>query len=66
MDFYTKVILTIIAAALSTMALQNVVATKADAQTFVGKVVLCDAGNPDRCLGITPDGKVPVIIYPEK
>jgi hypothetical protein len=29
-------------------------------------VILCDAGNIERCLGITPDGKLPVVVFPEK
>jgi hypothetical protein len=68
MDFYTKLILTVIAAALSTIALENIVASKADAQTqpVISKVILCDAGNIERCLGITPDGKLPVVVFPDK
>ena len=61
-DSYMKVVLSIIAAALVVISLQNLWSGGAQAQQSpaVSKVVICDAGNPNRCVGITQDGRLSV------
>lgn len=67
MDFYTKIVLTVIAGALSVIALQNFGAIPARAQApapGVSKVALCDITHASRCVGITDDGKLTVLSSP--
>jgi hypothetical protein len=53
-DFYTKFVLTVIALALSTIALQNSL-TPAYAQSGIQKVVICDAYSPAICASVDHD-----------
>lgn len=65
MDIYTKAVLTVIAVALTLIALQNVGA-RAQQSSGLTKVVICDADHTSRCVGITEDGKLPVATFPPK
>jgi hypothetical protein len=51
-DAYTKVVLTVIAAALSVIAIQNSVPI-ATAQSRVTKVTICDPKLPSYCADVT-------------
>jgi hypothetical protein len=65
MDLYTKIVLTVIAGALSVIALQELGAIPAQAQTpAVSKVVICDSGNPNRCVGVSDKGWLDVQTHP--
>lgn len=67
MDLYAKIVFTVIAAALSVIALQQIGAIPAQAQApSATKVVICDNDNANRCVGITTDGKLPVESFPPK
>jgi hypothetical protein len=59
-DLYTKIVLTVIAVALTVIAGQTLVglSTPALAQTPQGpmKVVICDSNNQNRCVGVSDKG----------
>jgi len=67
MDLYTKTVLTLIAAALSVIAWQNLAIppARADATPSLTRVVICDPGNPNRCVGITDKGWLDVAAHQE-
>lgn len=54
-DFYTKAVLTVIALALSVIALQHSIPS-AFAQSQPIKVLLCDSTNPNWCADIGKSG----------
>ena len=57
MDLYAKIVLTVIASALSVIAWKELAAGPAQAQTpTITKVVICDSSNPNRCVGISDKG----------
>jgi hypothetical protein len=60
MDFYSKVVFTVIAIALSIIAGQRILGsgtTQAQAQTpTIAHVAICDTDNPKRCVGISDKG----------
>jgi hypothetical protein len=65
MDLYTKIVLTVIAGALSVIAWRDLPAGPAQAQTpTVTHVVICDSGNTNRCAGISDRGQLDVLAYP--
>jgi hypothetical protein len=64
-DIYTKAVLTVIAVALTLIALQNVGA-HAQQSSGLTKVVICDSDHASRCVGITEDGKLPTVNFPPK
>jgi hypothetical protein len=65
MDFYTKAVLTVIAAALSVIAWQNLATApaRADAMPPLTRVAICDPGNSTRCVGITDKGWLDVMVH---
>jgi hypothetical protein len=64
MDFYTKIVLTVIAGALSVIAWRDLAAAPAEAQTpALTHVSICDSGNPNRCVGITDKGWLDVFAH---
>ena len=63
---YSKIVISVIAIALSVIALHQIVASPAQAQGAVAtKVLICDPSNVNRCVGLTEDGKLPVLSYPK-
>jgi hypothetical protein len=65
MDVYTKIVLTVIAVALTAIALENLMpSARAQAQApSLTRVAICDSGNPDRCTGITDKGWLDVVTH---
>ena len=51
-DLYTKVILTVIALALSAIAFQLTMPSAFAQNNGITKVAICDPKNPDKCAGI--------------
>jgi len=61
-DLYTKIVLTVIAVALSVIAAQNLRPTPVHAQTPpVTRVVICDPHNSERCVGVADKGWLDVL-----
>jgi hypothetical protein len=58
-DLYTKAVLTIIALALSAIALQHTIPS-AFAQSGVQKVIICDALTPSFCADVSTGGALKV------
>jgi hypothetical protein len=58
-DLYTKAVLTVIAIALSAIALQHSL-TPAYAQSSIQKVVICDGYLTNLCAGVTTTGALEV------
>jgi hypothetical protein len=56
MDLYTKIVLTVIAGALSAIALQNLASSARAQAPSLTHVVVCDSSNPNRCAGISDKG----------
>ena len=54
MDFYTKAVLTVIAAALSVLAIENA-GGRAVAAGGITKVAICADNNPDVCASVGYD-----------
>jgi hypothetical protein len=48
-DMYTKSVLTVIAAALVTLAVQQAIRSSVAATDQVQKVAICDPGDPNKC-----------------
>jgi cytoskeletal protein RodZ len=64
MDLYTKIVLTVIAGALSVLAWQNLAGAPAHAQTpTLTHVAICDTSNPNRCVGINEKGWLDVLVH---
>ena len=62
MDLYTKIVLTVIAGALSVIAGQNLRPAPVQAQTPpVTRVVICDPHNSERCVGVADKGWLDVL-----
>lgn len=62
MDLYTKVVLSVIAIALSVIALEDMGAIHARADTpGITKVLICDSSNTQRCAGISERGELDVL-----
>jgi hypothetical protein len=65
MDIYTKIVLTVIACALSVIAWHNIAPVPAQAQSqLINKVIICDSDNPNRCASISPNGQLDVATHP--
>lgn len=65
MDTYTKIVLTVIAGALSVIAWQDLNAPAlAQAAPALTHVVICDSGNANRCAGISDKGWLDVQTHP--
>jgi hypothetical protein len=67
MDLYTKIILTVIAGALSVIAWQGVAPVPARAQAqapTLNRVVICDSDHPARCASISDKGQLDVSAHP--
>jgi hypothetical protein len=65
MDIYTKIVLTVIACALSAIAWQDFALAPARAQVPpVIKAIICDANNPNRCTSTTEKGWFVVETHP--
>ena len=65
MDLYTKLVLTVIAAALSALVWQNFGAAPARAETpTITHVAICDSENFKRCVGINDKGQLEVLTHP--
>ena len=56
-DLYTKFVLSVIALALSAIALQNTIPS-AFAQSNIQKVVICDAQDIDKCARVIGSGRL--------
>jgi hypothetical protein len=52
-DRYTKVLLTVIAAALIAIVAQNTVGTLQAQNAGIGRVAICDVDNPNACARVT-------------
>lgn len=64
MDLYTKIVLTVIAGALSALVLQHGIdAARADIPTIT-HVTICDSANAKRCVGINDKGQLEVFAHP--
>jgi hypothetical protein len=65
MDLYTKIVLTVIAGALSVLAWRQVgtAYAQADAPTIT-HVSICDSANTKRCVGINDKGQLEVFAHP--
>jgi hypothetical protein len=65
MDLYTKIVLSVIACALSVIAWHNIAPVPAQAQSpLINRVVICDGDNPNRCASISPNGQLDVATHP--
>jgi len=65
MDRYTKLVLTVIAVALSAIAWKDFAAAPAQAQVpALTRVVICDPNHELRCVGISDKGWLDVRAFP--
>jgi|APGre2960657444_1045066.scaffolds.fasta_scaffold10786_6 hypothetical protein len=59
-DLYTKFVLTVIALALSTIALQHAIPSAFAQSENIQKVVICDPQNPSLCAEISSRGALKI------
>lgn len=60
-DLYTKVVLTVIALALSAIALQNTLPSAFAQSGGIQKVIICDARSPTYCADVSMGGALKTV-----